>query len=494
MTTTHAARIGFIPTLVVAYMNVGYVESRLAVAAFVNRRDELERLDEWWTRSREGSIGLVWGRRRVGKTLLVQRFAEAKRAVFYTAAGRPIEDELMHLSRAAAPVLAGGLRDLEARPFTDWEDALETFAAAAQSEPLLLVLDEFPTLVDVAPDLENRLRAFWDRARTQAKLRVLLLGSAVRTMERIQTERAPLYGRIDLSLLVHPFRPHEAALMMRQLKPADRALVYGLVGGVPLYLEWWDQRASVRDNLLQLVCTPGGRLLTEGELVLASDLDLSDLGRRIVYAIAAGRTKFNEIQQVVKTDPSRTLDRLSQLRIVEKVVPVTVDPRRARTSYYRVADNLLAFWLGIVDRYRAEIDRGLGKSVLSVLVSDLDDHLGERYEEAFRFHLRRLAEAGELGEGVAAIGPFWADQPHQVEIDAVALAGRDREAVLVGESKWARTEDAGRLCRVLAAKAQALPNRAPDLRYAVCARERLTNVPRDALAVTAADIFRLNPA
>ena len=161
--------------------------------------------------------------------------------------------------------------------------------------------------------------------------------------------------------------------------------VYGLVGGVPLYLEWWDQRASVRDNLLQLVCTPGGRLLTEGELVLASDLDLSDLGRRIVYAIAAGRTKFNEIQQVVKTDPSRTLDRLSQLRIVEKVVPVTVDPRRARTSYYRVADNLLAFWLGIVDRYRAEIDRGLGKSVLSVLVSDLDDHLGERYEEAFRF-------------------------------------------------------------------------------------------------------------
>jgi AAA+ ATPase superfamily predicted ATPase len=462
--------------------------------AFVNREGELARLEEWWARARDGSIGLVWGRRRVGKTLLVQRFAEGKRAVFHTAAGRPVEDELMHVSRAAAAVLGGGLRDLAARPFTDWEDALETFAAAAQSEPLLLVLDEFPTLVDVAPDLENRVRAFWDRARTQAKLRILLLGSALRTMERIQTERAPLYGRIDLSLLVHPFRPHEAALMLRRLKPADRALVYGLVGGVPLYLEWWDQRASVRDNLLRLVCTPGGQLLIEGELVLASELDLSDLGRRIVYAIATGRTKFNEIQQVVRTDPTRTLDRLGQLRIVEKVVPVTADPRRARTNFYRIADNLLAFWLGIVDRYRAEIDRGLGRSVLPVLVSDLDDHLGERYEEAFRFHLRRLADAGELGEGIVAIGPFWADQPQPVEIDAVALAGRDREAVLVGESKWARTEDAGRLCRVLAAKAQSLPKRAADLRYAVCARERLTNVPSDALAITAADIFRVNAA
>lgn len=461
------------------------------MAAFVNREDELLRLEEWWTRAPEGSIGLVWGRRRVGKTLLVQRFAEGKRAVFHTGAGRPVEDELTHLSRAATAVAGGGLRDLNARPFSDWEDALETFAAAAQSEPLLLVLDEFPTLVDVTPDLENRLRAFWDRARTRAKLRILLLGSALRTMERIQTERAPLYGRIDLSLLVHPFRPHESALMLRRLKPADRALVYGLVGGVPLYLEWWDQRASVRDNLLRLVCTPGGQLLSEGELVLASELDLSDLGRRIVYAIATGRTRFNEIQQVVRTDPTRTLGRLGQLRIVEKVVPVTADPRRARTSYYRIADNLLAFWLAIVDRYRAEIDRGLGRSVLPVLVSDLDDHLGERYEEAFRSHLRRLADDGELGEGIVAIGPFWADQPQQVQIDVVALAGRAREAVLVGESKWARTEDAGRLCRVLAAKARALPDRTASLRYAVCARERLTNVPGDALAVTAADIFRV---
>jgi hypothetical protein len=464
------------------------------MAAFVNREDELARLDEWWKTADDGSIGLVWGRRRVGKTLLVQRFAEGKRAVFHTGAGRPVEDELAQLSRAAATLLAGGLRDVAARPFTDWEDALETFAAAARSEPLLLVLDEFPTLVDVAPDLENRLRAFWDRARAQSKLRVLLLGSALRTMERIQTERAPLYGRIDLSLLVHPFRPHEAALMLRRLKPADRALVYGLVGGIPLYLEWWDQRASVRDNLLRLVCTPGGQLLSEGELVLASELDLSDLGRRIVYAVATGRTKFNEIQQVVRTDPTRTLDRLGQLRIVEKVVPVTADPRRARTNFYRIADNLLAFWLAIVDRYRAEIERGLGRSILPVLVSDLDDHLGERYEEAFRFHLRRLADAGELGDGIVAIGPFWAEQPQPVEIDAVALAGRDRRAVLVGESKWARTEDANRLSRVLAAKAQALPNPAADLRYAVCARERLTNVPRDALAFTAADIFRVNAA
>lgn len=457
--------------------------------AFLNRTDELAALEQWWTRGEQGSLGLVWGRRRVGKTRLVEHFAEGRRAVFHTAAGRPLVDELALLSRAAAPLLAGGLRDLGARPFRDFEDALETLAAAASGEPLLLVLDEFPELVTVAPDFESRLRAFWDRARTRTKLRILLLGSAVRTMERIQTERAPLYGRIDLQLLVHPFRPHEAALMLRRLPPAERAVVYGLVGGVPLYLEWWDEGASLRENLLRLVCTPGGQLLSEGELVLAADLDVSELGRRIVYAIAAGRTKFNEIEQVVRTDPTRTLDLLGRLRIVEKVVPVTADPSRSRTSYYRIADNMLAFWLSLVDRYRGEIERGLGRSILSVLISDLDDHLGARYEEAFRFHLRRLADAGELGEGIVAVGPFWVEQPEQVEIDAVALAGRGREAVLVGESKWAKREDAARLVRALEQKAQALPRRAETLRYAVCAREDLRNVPVDTLALTAADIF-----
>jgi AAA+ ATPase superfamily predicted ATPase len=277
--------------------------------------------------------------------------------------------------------------------------------------------------------------------------------------------------------------------MLRRLEPADRALVFGLVGGIPLYLEWWDETASVRDNLLRLVCIPGGQLLTEGELVLASDLDVSELGRRVVYAIAAGRTKFNEIEQVVHTDPTRTLDLLTRLRIVERVVPVTADPRRSRTSHYRIADNLLAFWLSIVDRHRAEIERGLGRSILSVILTELDDHLGDRFEEAFRSHLRRLVDAGELGEAVVAIGPFWQDQPNQVEIDAVVLAGRTREAVLVGEAKWAKAEDATRVVRVLERKAEALPRRARDLRYAVCARQEVRNLGADVVGITAADIF-----
>lgn len=455
--------------------------------SFVNREQELQQLGLWWSAPGPG-IAIVWGRRRVGKTALLQHFAAELPTVFHTGGGRPAAAELMALSRAAAPLLSSGVRDLEARPFADWDDAFETLALAARNRRFLLVLDELPALAETSPELPSLIRAAWDRVRSRTKLKLLLCGSAVRVMEAMQEERAPLYGRLDLALLLHPFRPHEAARMLPSLSPARRAVVWGLVGGMPLYLQWWDQSAGVSANLARLACTPGGQLLTEGQLVLATEGEGGELARQTLYAIAAGRTKFNEIEQAVRADPARTLDRLVALRLVERVVPVTEDPRRTRRRIYRIADNFLAFWLGLLDRYRPEIERGLGESILPVLLDSIDDHMGGPWEEAFRDHLRMLAARGDLVPDVVAVGPFWTAAADSAEIDAVALAGRGREAVLIGEAKWAKRVDAGRLRAGLERKAEALPRLAAQPRYAVCARESVDKAG-DMLTITAADIF-----
>ncbi len=456
---------------------------------FVNRLRELAELERWWDEP-GGVIALVWGRRRVGKTALVARFAESRRTIFHTAAGRPDDEELRAMSHATAAAIGSNLalRDLAARPFADWDDALEFLAAAAESEPLLVVLDEFPELLGARPDLDNRIRAFWDRARTRTKLRLLICGSAARTMQRIQDERAPLYGRIDLTLQIHPFEPNEAALMLPGLSAADRALVWGLVGGIPLYLSWWDASRSVEENVGRLVCAPGARLLTAGELILATDLDPGDLTRRVLLAIAGGKTRFSEIRDAVHTDPTRTLDRLAELRIVERLTPVTAT-ERTRVAFWRIADNFLAFWLGVANPYRGEIDRGLGASILPVMMQRLDVALGPRFEEAFRSHLRRLAVAGELGPDVVAVGSYWREGPRPVEVDAVVVAGRSRDVVMVGEAKWARVADGTRIASFLRAVAADLasPDRSP--RLAIAAREEVRGAPDDVLVVTAQDIF-----
>jgi hypothetical protein len=130
----------------------------------------------------------------------------------------------------------------------------------------------------------------------------------------------------------------------------------------------------------------------------------------------------------------------------------------------------------------------LGKSILPVLLRSLDDHMGGPWEEAFRDHLRRLAAAGDLGDDVVAIGPFWTSADDPTEIDAVALAGRGREAALLGEAKWAKRVKAPALRAELERKAAALPGLAADPRYAICARERVDDAG-DALVLTANEIF-----
>ncbi|HCT78473.1 MAG TPA: ATPase [Micromonosporaceae bacterium] len=436
-------------------------------------------------------MGLVWGRKRVGKTALIGEFAKRRKSIIHTGRGVGLAEELRTLTGVIPAELDLGGRDLSSNPFTGWADVLTTLARAAAEEPLLLVLDEFPELRASDPAIEQTLRAVWDQVRSRTKLRLLLCGSAVRTMQAIAEERSALHGRFDLRLPVHPFRPHEAALMLRQLAPADRAMVWGICGGTPLYLSWWDQSADVAHNLRKLACSPGALLRTEAELVLATDGVAGGLAKQVLGAIAVGKNRHSEIVDSVTGDRqvSRVLDDLEKVRLVERVVPVTEDPRaRTGRTMYRIADNYLAFWLSLLERYSGEIDRGLGTTIAKLVHKRLDDHMGPRYEEAFRSHLRRLAAAGEFGDEVAAVGPFWTRGGSQVEIDAVVLSGIPEMAVAVGECKWQQRVNAASLRTKLVENARALPRVVTEPILIIGAREAV--VDSDGVrSVTAGDIF-----
>jgi len=420
---------------------------------------------------------------------MLQHFATGRSAVFLTGANRGELGELAVLSDRVRAAVPGGLRDLTTRPYASWDDALEDLAARAAHEPVLLVLDEFPELVASSPHLPGTLRAFLDRSADHTKLRLLICGSAVRHMRALQEERAPLYGRFDLALQLQPFGPHEAALMLPELTPQDRALVYGVVGGMPMYLSWWDQGQPVMTNLRRLVCEPGARLLIEGDLVLRTDLE-GDYAMQILHAIASGRTQYGEIKDYVKSEPQRVLERLAELQLIERVMPVG-DSERSKRRSYRIIDPFIRFHLQTVSPFRAEIERGLGATILPVLRQALDDHMGGIWEEAFRNEIRRQATAGTLGteDSIVAVGAWWDNTGHN-EIDAVVLAGRSAVPVLAGEAKWARTANAAALVNDLRRKVEQGLKIDPDaVRYAVCARSSLTHVGPDVLALTADDLF-----
>ncbi len=463
--------------------------------AFVNRVGEIAALNAWWRRP-GAQLGIVWGRRRVGKSYLINHWAASKRSIYHVARNRPLAQELAALSAAAAPVLSSSRRDLLSRPFASWDDAFDTLADAADRQPLLLTIDEVPELLVTDPTMASGLRAIWERL-GDSKLRLLLCGSAVRTMEELQQERAPLYGRATLRLRLQPFAPHESALMLPRLGPVERAKAWGVCGGMPFYLSLWDDDASFRENLVRLFCSEQALLLNEGELVLSTE-DFPGGGRerlpgRLLRAIAGGNARFAELKTALGTDPSRTLQATQELDLVERVQPVRaeLDNRRA---LYRIADNFLAFWLAVVEPHRAGISMGLGSQIAKVMEAQFDDYMGERWEEALHAHLTRHAESLDLPEPVTEVGRFWKSRrrPNEdaCEMDAVMLVGRGRRAALAGEAKWAKSEDGRRVVRALDRKLHdsGLPL-VDNPKYLVCARETVTHTDEETVVVTAQDIF-----
>ena len=470
---------------------------RTGLESFVNRTSELSALADWYSRPGP-ALGVVLGRRRVGKSWLLAKFAHDKKVVQHIARGAALHDELVQLSRAADRTLMLPLRSLVDRPFTNWDDVFETFADAAASQPLLLVLDEFPELMNTSPNFEEELRAIWERVTSTAtNMKLLVCGSAVRVMEALQEERAAMFGRASLRLAVQPFRPHEAALMLPNASPAERAAAWGVCGGIPRYLALWDDAASFRANLDRLALNEQGLLLSEGELVLADEEIVGHRGQhlpeQVLRAIAGGSTRFQSIQNHTGKLPTRVLGDLTRARLIDRVFPVGESPERTKHTSYRIADNFLAFWLTCVEPHRGQIERGLGTSVAPVILADFDDYMGSRYEEAFRCHLRRLAAAGQIDQQIVDIGEWWRiqgepnDDPCQ--LDAVALAGRRAVPVLVGEAKWAKKVNGGSVMGAMRRKLLDSKLADPDnVEFYVCAREaveRSTGVH----VVTAADIF-----
>lgn len=454
------------------------------MVGFVNRRNELSSLERWWNTERSRP-GLVWGRRRVGKTALIAHFARDKRMVFYTGVGGTADLELRGLAEEAA-FLSTSERNLTEHPFGDWRDALRFLFARAEEAPLLLVLDEFPELLVGCPELPGLLRAELDRHGGQPKLKILFSGSSMRAMWQMQEYRAPLYGRFDLTLHLHPFRPHEVPEILTDLTPADRALVYGMLGGIPLYLTMWQQDASIEDNLSRLLLSAETPLYNEGKLILATELGTGHLASQVLTAIANGRTRFHEIADAVGTDPTRVIERLVELRLVERILPVTEDPAKHRRKIYRLRDNFLRFYLGVLGRYRSRIEAGSLQTVLPNVMASLDDFMGPAWEDAFRDHLALRAD--EIDPETVDIGPWWRGDG-QDELDAVALAGRSKSPVLVGEAKWTKRVRAPRLLSRLHAKAAHLVDDPEQLRYAIAARESVEAAPEGVWTITADDIF-----
>ena len=408
----------------------------MAAMPFIDRHLERYVLAHAWTSGRSELV-VVHGRRRVGKSELLSRWAAYKPVAYFVAAQQLERDQLADLGRVLGPLAVGFRRGRPPRlALGDWDGALDAVAAAADRRRVGLVLDEFPYLVDANPALPSLVQRWWDRSGSRANLVLVLAGSQQSMMRRLVSSDGALYGRPTRRIHLHPFDYFHAARFARRWAPEDRVRLYAVAGGIPDYLEEFDPARSMHDELLRVAYQPDGRLFREAPDLLRSEFTEPRTYETVLRAMANGATTPGEIAARAglaganRVNPY--LERLIDLELVERrVPPAEASEARPRTSQYVVADPYLRFYFALVDPWRSAIQAGQGARVLGELWgAAFDVHVSHVFEEVARQHLRRLAGTGQILP-LAQVGYWWFAGG---DIDVAGTRGR--HLVAAGSAKW----------------------------------------------------------
>lgn len=274
-------------------MSMYTTPSSLNISVFHNRQPELGQLEAWWQGDRPEFI-TVYGRRQIGKTELLVQFLKGKHAIYFYADRQPLLDQLRAFTAQILRLVDDPV--LTVQPFTSWEAAIMYVLRLGQEQRLALVIDEFSYAVDSDPALPSVMQRLWDTTRRSTRLFLIVCTSFTAAVERHFQVDGSLYRRRTRTLHVDPFTYRDAALFFPHWSVVDRALAWGIVGGVPSYLHAL-QGETLQTAVMDHILDKSALLYREAEDVLAQDV--RGVGpvklRGILQAIAYGNTEPNQI-------------------------------------------------------------------------------------------------------------------------------------------------------------------------------------------------------
>ena len=359
--------------------------------------------------------------------------------------------------------------------YSTWEDLLHALNQAAQSERLVVVLDEFPYLLTAYPPLATILQRIWDQTLKDSQIMLILCGSYIGMMEEtVLGYQAPLYGRRTAQYLLEPLQFKDARLFYPSFDLEDQVRSYAVYGGTPAYLHTLQPQLSLIENILDGILSRGSFLYDEVRFVLQQELREPRNYFAILQAIAAGKTRLNEIKLATGIEGATSyLDTLQQLHLVERVVPVTeTQPQKSRRGIYRLKDHYLRFWFRYVHPNRSQLERGGAQIILeNQVIPEIDHFSSLTFEEVCQQFFWQSGLSGKLPFVPINIGNWWNANE---EIDLIVLEEND---AIVVECKWTSKPVGIDILSDLERKSNLvrpeLENR--QIRFALCSRSGFTS-------------------
>ena len=402
---------------------------------FIGRQRELSALERLY-KSDKFEFAVIYGRRRVGKTALINKFIDDKNAIYFMGVESNAKQNLENFSKSIMEYVSGTEID---SIFSSFQSALEYVFRLAEKERIILAIDEYPYVARSSKSLASTLQLLIDKYKDKSKLMLILCGSSMSYMEdHVLAYKAPLYGRRTAQMKLLPFDFEETCRYFKNFAAEDKAFIYGVVGGTPQYLLQINDALSVEDNIKDTFLNPVSFLYEEPINLLKQEVREPAIYTAIIAAIATGASRMSEISGKVGEDTNvcaMYLKNLINLGILQKETPY--GEKASRKSVYSIEDNMFRFWYRFVFENNSIIARGAADLAYKRIEPQLSDYMGKVFEEICKQYLWKQLLSGNCPVEFTSLGRWWGNNPKEKRQEEIDIMGeQDKNTALFAECKW----------------------------------------------------------
>lgn len=412
---------------------------------FIGRERELASLKEFYDKDGIGMM-VLYGRRRIGKSTLIAEFVKDKKAIFYTATKVGKNRNLELFSKQVVDLFMPGIEDIS---FNTTEAVFDYINRNLGEDRIVLVIDELPYWAEKDDALLSILQKYIDTVWCDKNLKIILCGSALSFMEnKVLSEKSPLFGRRDSQIKLEAFNYLDAAKFVPGYSNEDKAICYGITGGVAKYLAIIDSKKSIDENIVRLFFKTDGYLYDETRNLLTQEFSDISIVNNIIEQIASGKNTVNVIAgKIGEKEPTvlYSLEKLISVGLVEKKKCITEEKNKKKTQYV-LKDYMFKFWYEFIPKATSVIEMGQGEIYYHKVVKPvLHSFMGAVFEDMCRYYTLKQGITGEYGCFITSAGTWWGVENitgenggrrvRSADIDVVALSETDKKAV-IGECKF----------------------------------------------------------
>ena len=402
---------------------------------FIGRERELQHLNNLYI-SNKFEFVVIYGRRRVGKTALINQFVDNKKVIYFMGVESNKTQNLENFSKSIIEYSSGIDTNTS---FLTFQAALEYVFLLAEKERIILAIDEYPYVARASKSLASTLQLLIDKYKDTSKLMLILCGSSMSYMEdHVLAYKAPLYGRRTAQMKIMPFDFQETCQYFSNLSDEDKAMVYGLVGGTPQYLLQINDKLSIKENIKNTFLNPMSVLFEEPTNLLKQEVREPAIYNAIITAIATGYSRMSDIAGKVGEESSvcaTYIKNLISLGIVQKETPY--GEGGSRKTIYSIEDNMFRFWYRFVPANNSVIARGAADLAYKRIEPHLSEYMGKVFEDICMQYLWKLLLTGNSPVEFTSLGRWWGTNPKTRQQEEIDIMGeQDRNTVLFGECKW----------------------------------------------------------